>query len=176
MAGDGLLRTACEAYAREHGVPITFTGFLNQSEIVQAYVAADGLALPSDGGETWGLVVNEAMACSRPCIVSDQVGCGPDLIEEGRTGAIFPMGEVESFAAILQRYSTGRALECMGKRAFQKVQEHSVESAAQSLLRAIDGTLTSTRGRTASESDNRMVFAGTDAINASSERRTIGNR
>jgi len=34
--------------------------------------AADALVLPSDAGETWGLVVNEAMACGRPAIVSDR--------------------------------------------------------------------------------------------------------
>ena len=37
-------------------------GFINQSEMLQVYAAADCLALPSDTRETWGLVVNEALA------------------------------------------------------------------------------------------------------------------
>ncbi len=49
--------------------------------------------LPSNGDETWGLVVNEAMACGLPAIVSDAVGCQPDLIEEHRTGFSFPCGD-----------------------------------------------------------------------------------
>ena len=57
----------------------SFVGFLNQTEISQAYVAADCLVLPSDYGETWGLVVNEAMASGLPCIVSDRCGCAEDL-------------------------------------------------------------------------------------------------
>lgn len=57
----------------------SFVGFLNQTEISQAYVAADCLVLPSDCGETWGLVVNEAMASGLPCIVSDRCGCAEDL-------------------------------------------------------------------------------------------------
>src|SRR5262249_13386820 len=80
IVGDGALRQECEAEAVRSTAPIRFTGFLNQTEIIQAYVAADALVLPSDGGETWGLVVNEAMVCGRPCFVSDRVGCSPDLI------------------------------------------------------------------------------------------------
>jgi glycosyltransferase involved in cell wall biosynthesis len=57
----------------------SFVGFLNQTEISQAYVAADCLVLPSDYGETWGLVVNEAMASGLPCIISDHCGCAEDL-------------------------------------------------------------------------------------------------
>ncbi|MEY2518664.1 MAG: hypothetical protein QOF24_423 [Verrucomicrobiota bacterium] len=59
--------------------PASFAGFLNQTEISRAYVAADCLVLPSDHGETWGLVVNEAMASGLPCIISDQCGCSVDL-------------------------------------------------------------------------------------------------
>jgi glycosyltransferase involved in cell wall biosynthesis len=57
----------------------SFAGFLNQTEVSRAYVAADVLVLPSDYGETWGLVVNEAMASGLPCIISDRCGCAPDL-------------------------------------------------------------------------------------------------
>jgi len=142
MAGDGPLRTQCEAYAATHGAPITFAGFLNQTEIVQAYVAADALVLPSDGGETWGLVVNEAMLSALPCIVSDRVGCGPDLIEEGRTGDVFPLGGIEALAGILQRYARP-TLSSMGARAFEKIQNYSVESAADSLIEAVAHTLCS---------------------------------
>ena len=95
MVGDGPLRGVCEDFVRVNRAPIRFAGFLNQSQIVEAYVAADVLVLPSDGGETWGLVVNEAMACKRPCIVSDHVGCGPDLVAVGETGVIFPLGDVD---------------------------------------------------------------------------------
>jgi glycosyltransferase involved in cell wall biosynthesis len=59
--------------------PASFAGFLNQTEISRAYVAADCLVLPSDHGETWGLVVNEALASGLPCLVSDACGCAEDL-------------------------------------------------------------------------------------------------
>jgi glycosyltransferase involved in cell wall biosynthesis len=59
--------------------PASFLGFLNQTRISEAYVAADCLVLPSDFGETWGLVVNEAMASGLPCIISDRCGSAEDL-------------------------------------------------------------------------------------------------
>src|SRR5262249_25816342 len=98
IVGEGELMEQARALVERAGLPATFAGFLNQSEIVRAYVVADCLVLPSDSGETWGLVVNEAMACGAPAIVSDQVGCGPDLVLEGVTGGIFPMGNVEALA------------------------------------------------------------------------------
>jgi len=57
----------------------TFTGFLNQTQVSKAYVAADCLVLPSGYNETWGLVANEAMASGLPSIVSDRCGCVEDL-------------------------------------------------------------------------------------------------
>jgi glycosyltransferase involved in cell wall biosynthesis len=137
MVGDGPLRSVCENFAHTHHVPVTFTGFLNQSQIIKAYVAADALVLPS-AGETWGLVVNEAMACGRPCIVSDHVGCGPDLIELGRTGAIFPRGDVDALTALM----TGLAhdpyhLAFMSTEVRCKIQKHSIQVAVEGVLHCL---------------------------------------
>jgi glycosyltransferase involved in cell wall biosynthesis len=71
----------------------SFVGFLNQSEISRAYVAADCLVLPSDASETWGLVVNEAMASGLPCVVSDGCGCMEDLIAPIRPDLCYPVGD-----------------------------------------------------------------------------------
>jgi glycosyltransferase involved in cell wall biosynthesis len=118
---------------------VTFAGFLNQSEIADAYIAADCLVLPSDFGETWGLVVNEAMCCNRPAIVSDRVGCWPDLVTSGETGAVFPFGDVGRLAAIMCEYA-GRQSELvrMGDAAWHRVQEYSVERATRATIRAAE--------------------------------------
>jgi glycosyltransferase involved in cell wall biosynthesis len=83
--------------------PASFTGFLNQKEISQAYVAADCLVLPSDYGETWGLVVNEALASNLPCLISQACGCAEDLSSCGT----FPLGDIDvlssSLVALAQR-------------------------------------------------------------------------
>lgn len=80
----------------------SFAGFLNQTEISRAYSVADCLVLPSDYRETWGLVVNEAMASGLPCIVSDSCGCSEDLIEPIAPGSRFPMGDTQSLAVAIR--------------------------------------------------------------------------
>jgi glycosyltransferase involved in cell wall biosynthesis len=99
FAGAGPLRESLGEAARAGGVTVRFLGFVNQSALPAVYASANAIALPSMARETWGLVVNEAMACGLPAVVSDAVGCGPDLIEPGKTGAIAPLGDVAALAA-----------------------------------------------------------------------------
>lgn len=103
FAGSGELEAELKRAAEEAGVPAVFHGFVNQSALPATYAAADMLVLPSDTRETWGLVVNEAMACGLPAVVSDAVGCGPDLVEEGATGAVFPLADVAALADAIGR-------------------------------------------------------------------------
>ena len=102
VAGAGPLEAECRAEAERLGVRAAWAGFLNQTEIVRAFAAADCLALPSES-ETWGLAVNEALATGLPCIVSDRVGCAPDLISPGETGEVFPIGDVGELQAAIER-------------------------------------------------------------------------
>jgi glycosyltransferase involved in cell wall biosynthesis len=138
MVGDGPLRQACEELARTTNAPIHFAGFLNQSKMPAAYAAADVLVLPSDGGETWGLVVNEAMASGKPCLVSDHVGCGPDLIIPGETGDVFPLGDIAALASLLGSYAERRNdLTDMGAKAEQLASKFSVRVGVESLIAAV---------------------------------------
>ena len=136
MAGDGPLRRQCEEQARSAGAPVRFTGFLNQMRIAEVYAAADVLVLPSQT-ETWGLVVNEAMASGVPAIVSDGVGCGPDLIEPGVTGDIFTRGDVAALSARMVEMEHSGRLAAMGRNAKDRIASYSVESAADALLHAV---------------------------------------
>ncbi|HET7457545.1 MAG TPA: glycosyltransferase family 4 protein [Gemmatimonadaceae bacterium] len=142
VVGDGELRQATERAAAEEGVPATFTGFLNQTEIPAAYAAADVLALPSDAGETWGLVVNEAMASGLPAIVSDAAGCAPDLIVPDVTGWRHPLGDVDAVASILRRIADApQLLRGAGNAARMHVAGYNVCSAADGVLAAADAGL-----------------------------------
>jgi glycosyltransferase involved in cell wall biosynthesis len=118
----------------------SFTGFLNQTEIPKAYVAADVLVLPSCH-ETWGLVVNEAMACGIPAIVSDVTGCAPDLIDVDVTGWTFPMSDVTGLA---QRIAHFR--RCNSQDLRRKSESFSIEQATIGLTRAVASLLAS-KGR-----------------------------
>jgi glycosyltransferase involved in cell wall biosynthesis len=136
VVGTGELMEQAHACVAQHQLPVTFAGFLNQTEMPAAYVAADCLVLPSDFGETWGLVVNEAMACGKPALVSDRVGCGADLISESETGALFPFADVPALAAQLVALAADPGqLAAMGARARARVEQ------GYSVKRAVAGTL-----------------------------------
>ncbi len=106
MVGDGVDRPALMAEAaRRAAGRVFFPGFLNQTEIGAAYQAADVHVLPSKEKETWGLVVNESLNFGCAQIVSDMVGCAPDLVA-GRTGEVFPSGDKGALMAVLRTLNT----------------------------------------------------------------------
>jgi glycosyltransferase involved in cell wall biosynthesis len=100
LAGDGPQRAELEQELA--GLPVTFAGFLNQTEIPRAYAAADVMVMASDWGETWGLSANEALASGVPVILSDQCGCGEDLSSATAEAKVFPMGDVQRLGALLE--------------------------------------------------------------------------
>lgn len=157
VVGTGALMEAARQFAKSKLLPVTFAGFLNQSEITRAYAAGDCLVLPSDYGETWGLVVNEAMACGLPAIVSDRVGCWPDLVEEGVTGAVFPFGDINVLADKLEALGSDlEKLGRLGRQANERVERYSVERAVAETLRAID-FVTKAKGRESQEAPESRI-------------------
>jgi glycosyltransferase involved in cell wall biosynthesis len=107
FAGEGPLHASLEKEAATLGIAgrVRFLGFANQTQLPAIYTAADLMVLPSVY-DAFGVVVNEAMLCGCPVAASDHVGAARDLIEHGRTGFVYPCGDVDALAAIL-----GRALE-----------------------------------------------------------------
>jgi hypothetical protein len=101
LLGDGPLRA--DVRRHEGSLPVRSLGFINQAALPAWYASGDILALPS-GREPWGLVVNEGMACGLIPVVSDAVGCGPDLVRG--IGEVFPVGDVDALAAALTRVAT----------------------------------------------------------------------
>jgi glycosyltransferase involved in cell wall biosynthesis len=104
FAGEGPLRGSLESKAAELQVAdrVRFLGFVNQTELPAIYTASDVMALPSVY-DAFGVVVNEAMLCGCPVIASDRVGAARDLIVHGRTGFVYPCGDVQALAEILRR-------------------------------------------------------------------------
>ena len=137
VVGDGELRGECESYAREHDLPVSFVGFKNQSELGRYYTAADVFVLPSGIGETWGLVVNEAMNFDLPVIVSDLVGCSDDLVEEGRNGFTYPVGDVEALADRMRFFlQPADRMEEMGQRSGEIIQNYCYDRVVEGILAA----------------------------------------
>jgi glycosyltransferase involved in cell wall biosynthesis len=103
MVGIGPMEAELKVRAGALGLSrIRWEGFVNQRDLPFYYRAADVFVLPSRF-EPWGLVVNEALACGTPCIVSDVVGCGPDLVDARGTGLVFKRDDVDSLESALRQ-------------------------------------------------------------------------
>ena len=116
--------------AKLSGVKVHFAGFKNQQQLPPYYLAADALILPSkQAGETWGLVVNEALQAGLPCIVTQTVGCAIDfqhfpnfqIVPESDTAALAgAIANLISLTRNFDRYAT-------------QMQAFSVEACAQAM-------------------------------------------
>jgi len=104
--GDGALREPLETFAREHTLGnIHFAGFVNQSELPKYYGMSDVFVLPSTY-EPRGAVINEAMACGLPVIVTDRCGSIGDIVLEGENAFVYPAGDAEALAQSMARLIT----------------------------------------------------------------------
>lgn len=139
MIGDGEQRQQVEARGREAlGSRLIMPGFVNQSELGRYFVAADVFVLPSVF-ETWGLVVNEAMECGLPVVVSNRVGCARDLVIEGKTGLTFTSGESTELARQIEKLTTSpTARQQMGQAALELIANYSSERSAEGMKKAFD--------------------------------------
>ncbi len=117
---------------------VVFAGFINQSAICRAYAAADVFVLPSKINETFGLVVNEAMNFRLPIIVSDKVGCGPDLVRPGDNGYVFDWDSSTQLAARLGDLVSSQEVRArMGKRSEEIVSDWNYDAALGGLTKAL---------------------------------------
>lgn len=101
FVGDGKLKE--EIKINTDNFPnIHLLPFQNQSNLPVIYRLGDTLVLPSKGpNETWGLVINEAIACGLAVITSNKVGCAPELVKEGKNGFVFNYESKEALEKVL---------------------------------------------------------------------------
>ena len=139
FVGDGVLRLELEKYVKDNNLKnVYFAGFKNQTELPKYYTLADILVLPSGAGETWGLAVNEAMCFSLPIIVSDVVGCGPDLVKNNDNGFIFPVGDVGSLASCLKDLIDDSAKrKSFGEKSLGIIKQYTFEKDIEGILTAL---------------------------------------
>ena len=103
FVGSGAMESELKqcAFQLEEKLQVSFVGFVNQQAIGDYYLASDVVVLPSKKmGETWGLVINEALQAGCSIVVSDNVGCRHDfsMLERFR---VFPSGNAEKLAGAI---------------------------------------------------------------------------
>jgi glycosyltransferase involved in cell wall biosynthesis len=140
--GDGELRETLGSMAAGDPLVATrFIGFQNQSRLSRYYHAADLLVLASRHDETWGLVVNEALHHGVPGLLSNRVGCAPDLIDPGLSGEVFQSDSVASLATMLTQTLNLVGRPDIRAHCRRKVAAYSVEQAAAGIATAYQRAL-----------------------------------
>jgi len=134
FVGEGVERSDL-SQAAEGRSEIKFIGFKNQIDLPVYYGMASVLVLPSIGeAETWGLVVNEAFATGTPAIVSNEVGCAPDLLKDSTTGEVFAVHSIADLKVKMLKYLDDRNLAAeQGREAKQLIAEWSLKHTADSM-------------------------------------------
>lgn len=135
FAGSGPL----EESLRARKVPrVHFLGFQNQSQMPTVYRMADLVVLPSQS-ETWGLALNEAMACCRAVLATNRVGAAIDLIQPGRNGWILPACDRWALHSALEEATqlTRAGLQSYGLTSFDIISDWTIPIQADCVARAV---------------------------------------
>lgn len=134
FVGSGKLE---EELKRQASARVHFIDFQNQSLMPVVYHLGDIFILPSQRNEPWGLVVNEAMACGLPVLVSDKCGCAVDLVVEGKNGYIFPSRNKDELCIKIQRMLDKNKLKSMGAASRDLIQGWSIDALCSGIEESI---------------------------------------
>jgi len=135
FAGDGPLRAEVEALARDiYPGSVHFAGFVQRDELANYYALAECLVMPTHT-DPWGLVVNEAMACSLPVICTNAAGCAEDLVREN--GIRVAPGDVRQLSEAMRTVATDADLRrYMSRESSKLIQNYSPEACAAGIAEA----------------------------------------
>lgn len=139
LVGDGPQRQELLNIAQVEGLnEVIWPGFTHIQELSTYYALADCFVL-SSAKDSWGLVVNEAMASGLPVLVSNGCGCSPNLVHEGRNGFTFDPNDPSQLAGLMTKISTlsPARLDEMGQASREIISEFTPEDWARNLSQAI---------------------------------------
>jgi colanic acid/amylovoran biosynthesis glycosyltransferase len=134
LAGDGEMRLAIEALIAELGLQehVSITGWIDGDRVREEMLPSFAEGLP--------VVVMEAMALNRP-VLSTFIAGIPELVLPGETGWLFPAGDVEELAKMLEvcLSASPEQLQTMGEAGYRRVLErHAIDTEAAKLSSLIN--------------------------------------
>jgi glycosyltransferase involved in cell wall biosynthesis len=128
-----LMKSAAKIYPGK----VIFPGFAQRDQLAAFYALAEVMVFPTLS-DTWGLVVNEAMACGLPIIASDAAGCVADLVHDGENGYVIPSANVNKLAEAMATFARDPQLASrMGQRSARLIDDFSPECCAGGLATAV---------------------------------------
>jgi glycosyltransferase involved in cell wall biosynthesis len=139
MIGNGALENEVQNFAAHWPDKFRVLPFQNQSRMPVVYRLGDIFTLPSAYDETWGLAVNEAMASGRRVLISDKVGCAPDLVKSSEDGEVFARDDWNDFEVKLKRLLNQRSDPAQLRRRAKSFDIEATESALVAALHRVTG-------------------------------------
>lgn len=118
--GNGELREPLEAFAKVNSLDARFAGFVNQAGLPKHYAMGDVFVLPSVY-EPRGAVINEAMVCGLPVVVTDRCGSIGDIVIDGDNALVYPAGDAAALATHLDRLVSEDALRARMARRSREI-------------------------------------------------------
>lgn len=146
LIGDGPLRKEIEEAIEKYDLnfKVKLPGYLEPDEVAEYFAFASAFIMPSSHYEQWGLVVNEAMACSLPVIVSDICGCAPDLVRDGQNGFVYPANNLSRLTQLMCLVGEDKCnIDEMGMLSSDLIQGHGLEHFAENFYKAAEVALSS---------------------------------
>lgn len=144
IAGDGALKGKVLRFGRLRR-DVVYFGRVSGEALYRTYNIADLFVLPSRS-ESWGLVVNEAMAADLSTIVSERAGCIPDLVQHGVTGFVARAENPQALCdALLEVARDGELRKRVGAAAKQLISHWTIENQASNVTQAWLSVLQPTR-------------------------------
>jgi 1,2-diacylglycerol 3-alpha-glucosyltransferase len=137
FAGNGVCRQELAQRAKRISPGLVcFPGFAHREDLAGLYALAETLVLPTHT-DTWGLVVNEAMACGLPIIVSSVAGCSSDLVEDGWNGYVVPPRDAGRLSVAIDVLLRRPELkQPMTAHCQERIRDYSPEACADGLAAA----------------------------------------
>ena len=139
FVGEGHLRPEMEEYIKKNKLSnVHLEGYIPKEDISKYYVAADIFVLPSGMGETWGLVVNEAMNFKLPVIVSETIGSSSDLVHNRENGFKFRLGDIDRLNQHISYLVSHKEERLqMGEESFNLIKKYSHEEDLVGIVKAL---------------------------------------
>jgi 1,2-diacylglycerol 3-alpha-glucosyltransferase len=136
FVGDGESRRRLEAQAVSVSPgKVVFAGFAQRDELAAYYALARAFVLPTYT-DAWGLVVNEAMACGLPVILSRAAGCASDLLKEGWNGLSISPSDVRGLELSMTKMVSSELANRMGANSGQQISQYSPAAWSAGVVRA----------------------------------------
>jgi glycosyltransferase involved in cell wall biosynthesis len=157
IVGDGPEESRLKAFCRAAELRnVAFVGFVQKEDLPRYYAAADAFVFPTLG-DPYGLVVDEAMACSLPVLTTTAVGEIGSRVVDGENGYLVPPENAAALAGRMQRLLDDETRRRLGQRAFAKVADQTVGRWAEEFETAVERILDSPRVPLRSSAPKRHV-------------------